>query len=76
MDIYVVISGYFQKYSSWRCSRINVNYSPAGKQAALFMALTTLVSTPFLLANMLYCEQVPFAGVTSYYTGIYRVIKK
>ena len=40
-----------------------------GKEAALFMALTTLVSTPFLLGNLFYCEQVQFAGVTHPYSG-------
>ena len=33
------------------------------------MAITTLISTPFLLGNLLYCEQVQFAGVTHPYAG-------
>ena len=43
-------------------------FKMTGKGAALFMAITTLISSPFLLGNLFYCEQVPFAGVTHPYT--------
>ena len=42
-------------------------FKMSGKQAVLFMSLTTLFSSPLLLANMLYCPQTPFAGLSVNY---------